>query len=66
MVTEKLDNQIKVRVPAEVKKAFEQLASMRHLDVADVVREALRDFLGNQNGNGNHAEKPSNQKELGL
>jgi len=45
MSTEKLDADIKTRVEPRVKRAFEQLARDRHLDVADVAREAFREYL---------------------
>lgn len=45
---EKLDAQIKARVSASVKGQFEALAAERHLDTADVLREALRDYLRRQ------------------
>ena len=43
-----LTAEIKTRVQPSIKKAFEQLAQDRHLDTADIVREALREFLSKQ------------------
>lgn len=45
MSTQKLEAEIKTRVPKPVKRAFEQLAKERHLDVADIAREAYREYL---------------------
>lgn len=48
MSNELLTAEIKTRVQPTVKRAFEQLAEERHLDTADIVREALREFLSRQ------------------
>lgn len=45
MSTEKLEGQIKTRVPAEVKRELEDIAQNRHLDLSDIVREAFREYL---------------------
>lgn len=45
MSTETLDAQIKTRLPKAVKEAFEQIARDRHLDAADIYRQALREYL---------------------
>lgn len=45
MSAEKLTADIKTRVPTGVKLAFEQIAEGRHLDVADIAREAFREYL---------------------
>jgi hypothetical protein len=45
MSTERLNEAIKTRVPRASKRALEQIARERHLDVADIVREALREHL---------------------
>lgn len=36
---------IKVRVPAGTRGALEEMADRRHLEMSDVVREALRDYV---------------------
>ena len=46
MGTECYDAEIKTRVTARQKKQFERLAAERHLDVSDIVREAMREYLG--------------------
>jgi len=45
MSTEPLSANIKTRVPSEVRQAFEKIARDRHLDVADIAREAFREYL---------------------
>jgi predicted transcriptional regulator len=55
MSTEKLTAEIKTRVPKEVKKAFEKIAADRHLDVADIAREAYREYLKKQEEQQAHA-----------
>jgi hypothetical protein len=45
MSTERLEADIKTRVAPGVKRAFEELARTRHLDVADIAREAFREYL---------------------
>jgi predicted transcriptional regulator len=36
---------IKTRVPKGSKRALDQIAKERHLDLSDIVREALREYL---------------------
>jgi hypothetical protein len=48
MSTERFDAEIKTRVENPVKKQFQRLAKERHLDTADIVREALREYLAKQ------------------
>lgn len=36
---------MKTRVETHVKRAFQQLAKQRDLEVADIVREAFREYL---------------------
>ena len=45
MGTEIYDAEIKTRVTARQKNQFQRLANDRHLDVSDIVREALRNYL---------------------
>jgi len=45
MNTEKLEAYVKVRVTPTVKLACEELAAARQLAVADIVREALREYI---------------------
>ena len=42
---ESLDADVKTRVEPSVKAAIELLAEKRHLKAADVVREALREYI---------------------
>jgi predicted transcriptional regulator len=42
------DSNLKVRVEGATKAELWQLALNRHLDVSDLVREALRDWLARQ------------------
>ena len=44
-MTEKLDASIKTRVAPSTKEALERIAASRHLDVSDIVREAVRDLV---------------------
>lgn len=48
MSTERLEAEIKTRVQPDIKKAFEDIADARHLNTADIVREALREYLAKQ------------------
>jgi len=48
MSTEKLEADIKTRVQPSMKRQLESIAASRHLDVADIVREALREFVAKQ------------------
>ena len=45
MSPEQLTADLKTRVSPSVKQDFQRLAESRHLDVADLVREALLDYL---------------------
>lgn len=42
---EVLDAELKTRVPKALRVAFERIAESRHLKVADVLREACREFV---------------------
>lgn len=42
---EVLDAAVKTRVPKELKTALELIAANRHLEVADIVREAFREYV---------------------
>lgn len=44
-VKPKKDEEIKARVDGSTKAALWQMALSRHLDLSDLVREALRDFI---------------------
>lgn len=48
MARETFEAEIKTRVPANVKQAFQVIADSRHLDMADIVREAFREYLAKQ------------------
>lgn len=63
MATETLDAHLKTRVPAAVKAAFEKIAEDRHLDVSDIAREALREYLEKKGMPNGHVEP---QLALGL
>lgn len=41
----KKDEEIKARVDGRTKEALGVLADSRHLDMSDIIREALRDFI---------------------
>jgi len=56
MSTERLEGQVKTRVPKLTKAALEQIATERHLDVSDIVREALRQYIAR---NGSKQMEPS-------
>lgn len=43
MDTETLDAEIKARIPEQQKRALQALARERHLKVADIIREAIRE-----------------------
>lgn len=45
MSTETLDEEIKTRVKPSVKKALAHLAEQRSLKLADISREAFREYL---------------------
>ena len=42
ILDEKLDAELKARIPKGMSRKLKQIARARHLKVADVVREALR------------------------
>lgn len=46
MSNEKLEASIKTRVSPTTKEALEKIAAARHLDVSDIVREAVREYVG--------------------
>jgi predicted DNA-binding protein len=48
MRTDKRTADVKVRVTVATKEQLEALAGSRQLDVADIVREALREYLGRE------------------
>lgn len=43
-----LDKEIKVRVTEDIREKIEAIAAARHLKVADIVREALRQHIDSQ------------------
>lgn len=45
MDAEPLDAEVKARIPEGHKKQLEQIARGRHLKVADIVREAIREKI---------------------
>lgn len=49
MRTERFQQNIKTRVPAELKRELESIAQGRHLDLSDIVREALRIYAVKNN-----------------
>lgn len=60
MAVERFDASVKTRVPSELKQGLKAIAQRRHLDVADIVREALRELVARElekasaaNDNGN-------------
>lgn len=57
MKTRNLSAQVKVRLAPAVKAELEQVATVECLDVSDVIRKALHQFLreeaGRRAGNGN-------------
>jgi len=48
MSTEPLAAELKTRLQPSMKRALELIADRRHLDTADIVREALRLYLEQQ------------------
>lgn len=46
--------EIKVRVEPFLKLSFEQIADREHLDLSDIVRRALREWLENHNPRAAH------------
>lgn len=71
MGTEPLNATVKCRVPGPIKEALDKIAADRHLDLSDITREALREYVSRK---GETASKPPNgaasnggpQTELGL
>jgi hypothetical protein len=61
MSNEKLDADIKTRVPQYIKDACQEAADERHLDLSDIVREALREFVAKR-----RAGKPGIPQEATL
>ena len=47
---EPLVEEIKIRAPKGLRARFEKMAEDRHLKVADVVREALREYVEKKDG----------------
>jgi Arc/MetJ-type ribon-helix-helix transcriptional regulator len=45
MRTKKLENSIKFRLPDDLRRLAERIAQERFLDLSDVVREALREYV---------------------
>lgn len=56
MATEPLTAQVKTRIPAAIKSAFEQIAEKRELKAADIYREALREYLERHGMPNGHVE----------
>ncbi len=46
MDTQALDSEVKARIPEEQKRALRLIARERHLKVSDIVREAIREKIG--------------------
>lgn len=45
MGTERYDTSVKTNVSTTVKKALQNIADARHLDLSDVTRDAFREYL---------------------
>jgi hypothetical protein len=45
MDAETLDAEVKARIPKGQKKHLQQIATERHLKLADIIREALREKI---------------------
>ena len=45
MKRERRDEEVKARVTPDVKKHCEMIARSRHLDLSDILREAVREYL---------------------
>lgn len=45
MSRERLSSKVQTRVSDDSKSKLEQIANGRHLDTADVVREAIREYI---------------------
>ena len=50
MKHELMTEQVKTRVPKATRKRLEKIAGARHLDLSDIVREALRTYLDSKLG----------------
>jgi len=48
MRTERLDAAIKTRVPRRDRESIQRIAEARHLDMADIVRQAIREYLARE------------------
>lgn len=59
MSAERLNAELKTRVPKRYKRELEAIAIERHLTVADVARQALREFLVKHS-----PEAPANEKAV--
>lgn len=59
MARETFDAEIKTRVPSTVKDHLQAIADDRHLDMADIAREAFREYIARQ-----QAIQPAQPKEL--
>lgn len=47
-MSERLNAEIKTRVPGRVRRQLQQLANDRHLDLSDLAREALREYIASR------------------
>lgn len=45
MTTKAMKQEVKTRVPSEHREALVAIAEQRHLDLSDIIREALREYL---------------------
>lgn len=45
-----LVEEIKIRTPKGMREEFERMAAERHLKLADIVREALREYVDARQG----------------
>lgn len=48
MATSYFTDEVKTRVTRAMKRSLEKRAAVRELDLSDIVREALRDYLEKQ------------------
>ena len=58
MGTERLNADIKTRLPRELKEVLERIAARRHLDLSDICREAFREYIEAWNRRNNQHEAP--------
>lgn len=49
MSNEKLTHTVRSRIPRKMRRQLQRVADARHLELSDIVREALRTYLGSQN-----------------